>query len=148
MAVPAALLSGLAGAGALTALHETVRRTVPHPPRMDILGMRALAQGLRLAGHEPQPGAPLHEAALAGDLVANTLYYSVVGASDAKDAPLCGALLGLTAGIGALVLPGPLGLGTAPSTRTPATAALTVGLYLVGGLVAGMAYQAFQDGQG
>jgi hypothetical protein len=49
--------------------------------------------------------------------------------------------LGLAAGLGAVFLPGPLGLGSAPSNRTTQTQAMTVGWYLLGGLAAGLAYQ-------
>ena len=42
--------------------------------------------------------------------------------------------------LGAVFLPGPLGLGTKPSARTPQTAAMTVAWYAIGGLVAGAVY--------
>ena len=58
-----------------------------------------------------------------------------------QNAVACGALLGLTAGVGALVLPGPLGLGEAPAKRTGGTAAMTLAWYTLGGLAAGLAYQ-------
>ena len=46
----AALGGGLAGAAAVTLLHETVRRIVPEAPRMDLLGKQALSKGLNAAG--------------------------------------------------------------------------------------------------
>ena len=72
-----ALLSGLAGAAALTALHETVRRVRSDGPRMDTLGRRAIAKGLEAAGLETPSEGPLQAVALGGDVVANTLYYSL-----------------------------------------------------------------------
>ena len=66
-----ALGSGLVGACALTLIHETARRFVDDAPRMDVVGMRALARGLRAVDVEPP--VPLHEAALVGDLAANSL---------------------------------------------------------------------------
>src|SRR3954454_4333488 len=80
MAVAEALGSGLVGACALTCVHETGRRVLPHPPRMDVLGMRSVAKVVRAAGGEPPRGQALREAALAGDVAANTLYYALVGA--------------------------------------------------------------------
>jgi hypothetical protein len=136
-----ALASGLIGAGALTAIHETARCRLPQAPRMDVLGMRAIAQSLLHFGQEPPAGEHLHQTALVGDLVANSLYYSLVGVGKPAGAPIRGLLLGLAAGIGALVLPGPLGLGNAPSTRTQSTAAMTLGWYVAGGLMAGLAYR-------
>lgn len=41
-----ALLGGLAGVCALTLLHETARRKTKKAPRMDKLGMEALAKGI------------------------------------------------------------------------------------------------------
>jgi hypothetical protein len=143
-----ALAGGAAGAAVLTLVHQTARRVVPDAPRMDVLGRRALAAGVRAAGAEPPSGAQLQAAALAGDLVANTAYYSLVGVGGAGGALARGGLLGLAAGLGAVFLPGPLGLGTRPSRRTPQTAAMTVAWYTLGGLVAGAVYGLLQkDGK-
>lgn len=136
-----ALGSGLAGACALTLLHESVRQFVPDAPRADILGMRAIAKGLRVADAEPPAGEPLHRLALVGEIVSNTLYYSLVGVSKGDNAWLTGAALGTLAGIGGVTLPGPMGLGEAPTERTPATVAMTIGWYLFGGLVAAATYR-------
>ncbi|WP_225986495.1 hypothetical protein [Rufibacter sp. LB8] len=130
-------LSGMAGALAVTAVHETVRRFYPEAPRMDILGMRAIAKGLRSAGQTPPENDTLHTWALLGDILSNSLYYSLVGSG--KKALWRGTVLGAAAGVGGVVLPGPLGLGTAPSNRTTQTQALTVGYYLMAGVVAGLA---------
>lgn len=134
-----ALGGGFAGAVALTLVHETARRFIDDAPRMDVVGMRAIAKSLRAAGQEVP--VPLHEVALAGDLVSNSLYYSLVGVGEARTALVRGALLGAAAGIGAVTLPGPLGLGQAPAARTPATAAMTIAWYTIGGLAAGAAFQ-------
>jgi hypothetical protein len=133
-----ALASGLVGAVALTAIHETARRITPDAPRMDVLGMRAVAKSMRAFDQEPP--VPLHEITLAGDIVSNSLYYSLVAVGDARTALLRGAALGAAAGLGAVFLPEPLGLGEQPS-RGAATQAMTVAWYLAGGLAAGAAYQ-------
>src|SRR5689334_12102213 len=73
----AALLSGAAGAISLNLMHECTRKTMPHPPRVDIVGMRAVASIARATGHEPP--SHLRNTALVGDLAANTLYYSLAG---------------------------------------------------------------------
>lgn len=139
-----ALGSGLLGAVALTLIHETARRVAPETaPRMDVLGMRAIQKAVRAVDAEPP--VPLHEAALVGDLVSNSFYYSLVGAGSREDALRNGALLGLAAGLGAVFLPGPLGLGRQP-TETPTTQALTVAWYVAGGLAAGAAYAALAPG--
>ena len=130
------LTAGLAGAVALTLLHETARHLRPEDaPRMDVLGMRALRKLLRKAD-APQPAEDtLFTLTMAGDVISNGLYYSMVGTG--RHALRRGLLLGLAAGVGGVVLPGPLGLGEAPSNRTPQTQLMTVAWYTAGGLVAG-----------
>ncbi len=139
-AVLRSLAGGLAGACALTLVHETMRRLHPDAPRMDILGMRALAKTLQAAGKQPPSEEELFNWTMAGDLLGNGLYYSLSGCG--RNAMLKGAVLGLAAGVGGVTLPGPLGLGKAPSARTPQTAAMTVAWYLLGGLAAGAAARA------
>ncbi len=141
MSLSRALASGFLGAVALNLLHETARRLLPNAPRVDLLGERATTRLLKNRNVEPPTGDNLYVVTLAGDVVSNGLYFSLVGVGKPQHAPRTGALLGLTAGLGAVLLPGPLGLGKAPSARTPATAVMTVGWYLVGGLVAGLAYR-------
>lgn len=141
MRIGPALISGIAGASALTLLHQTIRQLSPDAPRMDVLGMRAIAQGFQKAGEEPPPGKRLYRSAMVGDMVANSLYYSFSGTGPGALAR--GTMLGLAAGIGAVALPGPLGLGTQPSARNPRTAAMAVAIYLVGGVVAGAVARAF-----
>ncbi|WP_227006285.1 hypothetical protein [Rufibacter latericius] len=128
-------IAGLAGAMAVTVVHETVRRFYPKAPRMDILGMRAIAKGLRYAGQTPPDDDKLHTWSLVGDIVSNGLYYSLTGGG--KKAWWRGAVLGAAAGVGGVILPGPMGLGVAPSARTKQTQALTIGYYLLAGVVAG-----------
>ncbi len=136
-----ALGSGLIGACALTLLHETARRFIPDAPRVDVLGMRAIAKSLRAVDQEPPPEDELFNITMAGDIVSNSLYYSLVGVGDPQNVWVRGALLGLGAGVGAVVLPEPLGLGSDTTRRTPATQAMTVGWHLFVGLVAAAAFQ-------
>lgn len=131
-----ALGSGVAGAVALTLIHQTAKRVTDKAPRADVLGMRAIARTLRKANTEPPPDDRLFWWSLAGDLVSNSLYYSLASAGAANKAWLRGGLLGLGAGVGAVALPGPLGLGTRPTNRTRATQVMTVAWYLAGGLAA------------
>jgi hypothetical protein len=133
----AALGGGIAGACTITLLHETTRQLTPEAPRMDILGMRSIAKILRMADTTPPADDKLHDYALVGDLLSNAAYYSLTGSG--KNVWIRGAGLGLLAGIGALALPGPLGLGEAPSNRSTQTQVMTVALYLVGGLAAAAA---------
>ena len=137
-----ALAGGAAGATTVTLVHETVRRLRPDAPRMDVLGMRGLAGTLRKMGRKPPPRDQLHAATLVADLLSNGLYFSLIGAGRGERAWMRGAILGLGAGIGGVLLPPLMGLGSRPSRRTPQTKAMTVAWYLLGGLAAAAAYRA------
>jgi len=131
-----ALLAGLAGSLALTGVHQAARLVTTRAPRMDILGMRAVAEAYRTAGETPPPEDELYRLTLAGDLAGNALYYALAGMGRPGREWRRGLLLGLGAGIGGVVLPPLVGLGSEPSARTPQTAAMTVAWYTLGGLVA------------
>ena len=135
-----ALGSGLVGAFTLTLVHETARRFIDDAPRMDVVGMRAIAKTMQAAGTDPP--VPLHEAALVGDILTNSLFYGLVGLGDSEDALRNGALLGLAAGLGAVFLPEPLGLGRQPTEDSPQTQLMTVAWYMLGGIAAGATYGA------
>src|ERR671920_94498 len=106
MKVTTALTGGLAGAGLLTILHETIKRADPDAPRMDLLGMNALSKMLHSADREVPSRDKLFAITMAGDLISNSLYYSLAGAGQSNQVGK-GALLGLAAGIGGIVLPRP-----------------------------------------
>lgn len=129
------LAGGLAGATAVTLIHESIRAVIPQAPRMDRLGMQAIAKGLRKANKPVPQEDQLFTLTMAGDLVSNALYYSAIGIGKEKNIWVRSAALGLAAGIGALVLPGPMGLNKQYSNRTVATQIMTVGLYVTGSLV-------------
>ena len=132
-------LVGLAGAVTVTVLNETVRQVLPHAPRIEVIGERALAGSLDALGVDPPQGAALYRWTLLGDLLSNTVYYGLVGLGARQGAWERGGLLGVAAGVGAVVLPRPLGLGRQPGAHSPVTPLLTVGWYLAGGLVAAAA---------
>jgi len=73
---------------------------------------------------------------LAGDIISNSLFYSFAGIGQKENALTRGAALGLAAGLGAVLLPKPMGLNDRPSNKSLETKIMTVGLYVVGGLVA------------
>ncbi len=127
---------GLAGACALTLLHEIVKRMDSDAPRMDLMGMQAVKKGIRKADQPMPDDKNVYQIAMVGDLITNTIYYGLGVAGKRKYIWPKGALMGLTAGLGAVFLPKSLGLNPAYSSRTLKTKAFTTGLYLIGGLVA------------
>lgn len=129
------LAGGLAGATAVTLIHESIKAVVPQAPRMDRLGMEAISKGLRKANKSVPNENALFTMALAGDLLSNAIYYSAAGIGSEKNIWLRSSALGLAAGLGAVLLPGPLGLSKQHSNRTLSTQIMTVGLYVAGSLV-------------
>ena len=134
--IPNALLSGLAGAVVLNAIHETVRQVEPKAPHIQKLGERGIIKITKATGLPTPTGNALYATAMAGDLVSNTLYYSLIGLAKPPAIWPLGAVLGALAGAGTLTLSEPLGLGSEPVRRTSTTASLTVAWYLIGGLTA------------
>lgn len=136
MNVFAALAGGLAGTVTVASLHEALRRVSPNAPRMDILDMELIRKGLKKAHKNVPAEQALQRWAVGGELLTDTAYYSLVGLGGKNGVWGRGALLGLFAGITAVALPKPLGLSASPSNKTTSTQLMTVGLYLMGGLVA------------
>jgi hypothetical protein len=131
--------SGLVGAVALTALHEGTRRVATHPPRMDLLGRRAVKKTLDASGQDTRPRAELHKWALVGDIVANTIYYASIGRGAGRARWGRALVLGTAAGVGAVALPPLIGLGRAPNSQYTSTNLMTLGLYLTGALASAAA---------
>lgn len=138
------LAAGLAGAIALNAVHEAAHRLAPPDaaraaPRLDRLGTWALVRALGLdvrPSREANAAGPVYAAALALDTAVNAVGYALVG--DGRGRPVArGLALGLAGG--ALAVAGATALGRGQDVgRTPATSALTVLWYVVGGAVAGL----------
>ena len=131
------VVSGMAGAVALTAVHQAAKMMTPAAPQMDVLGMRAIARATGTSGMadesadvDAERNPRLFEYALAGDLLANSAYYSLATTWTR------GAVLGLAAGIGALVLPRRMGLGDPPHSELLSNKIMTVAWYTLGGLAA------------
>jgi hypothetical protein len=100
--------------------------------------MEAISKSLEAVNVEVPEEDNLFKITMAGDIITNSLYYSLASVGDEKRMLLRGIVLGLAAGFGAVYLPKPLGLDETPSNRTAETKLMTVGLYLAGGLVASL----------
>lgn len=147
MKVSAGLAGGLAGTLTVAFIHETLKRVTPDAPRMDILDMELIRKGLKSMNKEVPGEDELRRWAVGGELFCDTAYYSLAGMGGKKGVWLRGALLGLVAGVTAVVLPKPLGLPEEPSNKTLGTQLMTIGLYLMGGLVAAAIAQRVDNAQ-
>ncbi len=135
-----ALVGGLAGACAVTVIHQIVKKYDKKAPRMDLLGMESLTKILDKFNVEKPDEATLYKLTMAGDILSNTIYYAAAGIG-AEKTLLKGAILGSLAGVGAVALPEPMGLDPKHSNRTNETKILSVAYYLVGGLLSSAVMQ-------
>lgn len=132
------IAAGLIGSVALNILHETIRKNVNNVPEVNLLGAEAVNKTLSQYGRPIQDPDDLHKVTLELDLIANAAYYSAIGGSGKYIWPKA-IVMGLSAGIGALKLPEPLGLDPTPVTATTQKQVMTVGYYLFGALVTALA---------
>jgi hypothetical protein len=142
-----AIAGGFAGATVLTLLHEAIKRTDTNAPRMDLLGMEAIEKSLKAVNAEVPDEENLFKITMAGDIISNSLYYSLAAVGDERKVIVRGALLGLAAGLGAVYLPKPLGLNGNASNRTSKTKLIATALYLTGGLVASLVSKLLEKSQ-
>src|SRR5690606_33605923 len=139
------LASGAAGAVSLTAAHQLANALFDDAPRMDVLAMRGLARAHAAVGAPVPEGRTLYREAMAGDLVANSLYYAAVGLGPPEHAWRRGVGLGLLAGVGAVLAPRLLDLDRGADERRPRRELGAVALYLLGGLAAAAAASAMRS---
>lgn len=139
-----AIGSGVAGAVVLTALHESIKQIAPNAPRMDHIGMQIVKKAKKAADQNGRNRDTLYDQALAGDLVTNSILYSLVGAGE-KNSWLRGLLVGAGAGIAAVVLPQLLPVEEESSSRNTSTAAMTIGVYALAGLAAAGMKELFKN---
>jgi hypothetical protein len=141
------LAAGLVGAVVLNLAHEVGRRVWRDAPRVDKVGERALTSMIRATGGRAPRGRTLRRWTLAGDIVANAVYYatSIPGGSNR---PFRRALVsGVLAGVGAVRLPPRLGLGRVPRTRRRSGRLMAIAWYTLGGLAAAACYRLFGGGK-
>jgi hypothetical protein len=138
------LVGGFAGACALTLINQIVSKIDKDAPRLDLLGMNAVAKLIRSPQSAPILVRNLLPMSVAGDLVSNSLYYGMAGGNSSNQRLLKGALLGLGAGIGAVALPKKMGLNETHTNRTTKTQVLTIAWYTLGGLVAAATMNAIE----
>ena len=135
LTIPERVGSGLLGAAALTLINEIGHRVLSESPRLDVLGMRALVRGYRAADSDPPRGPAIPLMALAGDLVANTVFYSFTVRRRSVGR---GALIGAAAGAVAAVVGRFLGMNGRTGYHWGRALAM-VGFYSAAGVAAALA---------
>lgn len=142
-----AVVAGIAGSLTTNVLHELTRRAWSDAPRVDLLGMQAVAKSFNLLKLPVPKGRALYGSTFVVDIVTNSLYFSLVGAVSQEHPVAAGAAAGIVAGCGAVVLPPRLGLAAQLTNRTAFRRALSIALYTAGGLAAGYTQRALSHGE-
>ena len=135
------ILSGIIGAIMLNLVHQLGKKVDKDAPRIDQIGQEALSKSIRSVGYDPPRGNKLFAATLVGDLVANSIYYGLIGKGRKENLLLRGIVYGAVAGIGALTLTKPMGLDGQPVNKTAKTKIMTIGWYVLGGVVTVFAHK-------
>lgn len=135
MKVVSSVAGGFAGALSVRLMQEVLRRIDPTAPRIDLLRKQAAFKIADKINGKPVDVKNVNRFCAAGDIIGNTLYFSLTAAAGKKAVPV-GSLLGLGMGAGALTLPAKLGLNSYFVAGTRKRKFMTMGMYLLGGLVA------------
>jgi hypothetical protein len=135
MKVISSMAGGLAGALSVTMMQEILKRVDPSAPRLDLLRKQAAFKIADKMGNGTSHARTVNGMGLAGDIISNTLYFSLTAAAGKRAVPV-GSLLGIGMGAGAITLPSKLGLNSYFSGGTRKRKWMTIGMYLVGGLIA------------
>jgi hypothetical protein len=133
------MLGGLIGAIALNVVHQVAKHYTSDAPEVDKIGEEALTKAFKSVHVQPPDGEHLFLATLGGDLLANAAFYSLIGRGNTKHLLLRGVAFGAAAGIGALTLTKPMGLNDDPVNESGKRQAMTIGWYLLGGIVTALA---------
>lgn len=135
------MMSGLVGAAAVTGLNYLGQRISPKAPRLDEFGREAVRKtSNNVVGTKPSESA-VHATALGGDLISNSMIYSLAGVGRSKRPELRGVLAGVAMGAAVVLLAPMLGLGRRTTGIGPKGKAMAIGQYALGGLAAGLAHR-------
>ncbi len=135
------VLSGVAGAMMLNLVHQLMKKVNKDAPHVDEIGKEAVSKSVKSLGYDPPRGKKLFATTLVGDILANSIYYGLIGKGRRENLLLRGVVYGTVAGVGALTLTKPLGLDDRPVNRSTKTKLMTVGLYVLGGVVTVFAHK-------
>lgn len=135
------MVSGLVGAAAVTGLNYLGQRLTPQAPRLDALGRQAVRKtSNKVAGTQPDEST-VQATALGGDLISNSMIYSLAGVGRSKRPEMRGVLAGVAMGAAVVLLAPMLGFGKRNVGIGTKGKAMAIGQYALGGLAAGLAHR-------
>lgn len=130
------IAGGFAGACVVTLLNQVIKKYDKGAPRIDLLGQEVAAEAHHALDSNLPSQQTLYKQALAGDLLSNTIYFSIAGAND-KHPEVQGGMQGVLAGLSAVYAPGLSNALNAKHTgETDKKKILTTAYYFIGGIVA------------
>lgn len=155
MKLASAIEGGLAGATTISLISETLRKLDGRAPGANGIKGKKLKKRLKKAGSKKNPARATEQYIhLAGDLLSAASVLGFTSLGKKKHAVLRGALLGAAAGLGAVLLNdynedrhndkanGHEGFPSTMVAKDPLLQkALEVGLFTVGGMIAGKIFQ-------
>jgi hypothetical protein len=152
MKLASAIEGGLAGATTISLLGETLRKINGKPSGTTGFNGKKLKKRFKKGKSKKPLKATKQYVRLAGELLGSTAFLGFSSLGKKKNAMLRGALLGTAAGLGAVLLndhnkdePGTNGHEgyptLLPASDTMLSKALEVGLFTIGGLIAGRMVQ-------
>ncbi len=132
------------GTSALTIMHDFVNLIDSSAPRMDEIGKQAIARLASKVDLNVPDNDQQQVITKASDWITNSLVGLVNGSED--NVYLRGAALGLTAGVGAVLLPAGMGAQAYGAAHSNKKKLFTIGLYVVGGIIAALVSKKMQEG--
>jgi hypothetical protein len=115
-------------------VHQLAKKINKNAPHVDKIGEEAVSKSIKKMGYDPPKGDRLFLTTLVGDVIADSIYYSLIGKGKKENLLLRGVIFGGVAGLGALKLTKPMGLDDQPVNKTNKTKAMTIAWYIIGGL--------------
>lgn len=135
------MVSGLVGAAAVTGLNYLGQQITPKAPRLDELGRQAVRKTSKNVATTVPDESTVHATALGGDLISNSMIYSIAGVGRSKRPELRGVLAGVAMGTAVVLLAPMLGFGRRTTGIGAKGKAMAIGQYALGGLAAGLAHR-------
>ncbi len=136
MKILSSIAGGFAGACVVTLLNEIVKKYDKRAPRIDLLGQEVAAEAHNSYDSPVPSQGKLYKEVLTGDLLSNTVYFSIAGANQ-KQPEVQGGMQGIMAGLSAVYAPGlSSALNVKHTGETDKKKILTTAYYFIGGIVA------------
>lgn len=142
---PINFIGGLAGAFMLKILHATGRKLFKDAPPLQKISPQITHTAAENMAITAPSSTILLTSTLGSDLVANTLYYSLIGDGSPQSLWVRGAVSGITAGVSVLKMKNQEEVISMPFIRKTTSRFMTLSWYMIAGLTAAAVIKAMQN---